>query len=46
MNLLRRLANRLRPQPLTFDSQVAAFEAITRRPARRRRNTTRRGTRP
>jgi len=42
MNLIRRLTNRLRrprPQPLTFDSQVAAFEAIIRRPARRRRNT-------
>lgn len=46
MNLFRALAARLRrPQPLHFDSQVAAFEAIMRRPARRRRNTLGRGTR-
>ncbi|MGW2920334.1 hypothetical protein ACWDBF_21085 [Streptomyces angustmyceticus] len=43
MNLLRRLASRLRrPQPLTFDSRLAAFEAVTRRTARRR-NTPGRG---
>ncbi|MEE4419595.1 hypothetical protein [Streptomyces bugieae] len=45
MNRLRALAARLRrPQPLTFDSQLAAFEAIMRRPARRR--NTRKELRP
>ncbi|MFF7411581.1 hypothetical protein [Streptomyces lydicus] len=46
MSLLRRLANRLRrPHRLTFDSQLAAFEAIMRRPDARRRNTPGRGNR-